>query len=177
MIRTILTFVALLGALPAMAATLPNEPVRTLDMTRYVGQWHDIAHLPMYFQRKCLSAVTATYSANPDGTLRVQNTCRTRKGIESTDGVAKIDSDRPGAFKVRFAPAWLSWLPLSWAEYWVIDVDPDYQWAVVGSQNRKHMWILARTPTMDRQLFERIVARAKQRGYDVSRLKMMAPLN
>lgn len=86
-------------------------------------------------------------------------------------------SGRPGAFKVRFVPAWLTWLPQAWISFWVIDVDADYQWAVVGSPGCNHLWILARKDSMDRRLFNRIRERARQRGYAVGRLVMMAPLH
>ncbi len=161
----------------AAATTLPNHPVRTLELDRYAGQWHEIAHLPMFFQRRCLDAVTATYTPNPDGTIHVHNTCRTSDGMTSVDGVAKITEGQPAALKVRFAPAWLGWLPMAWADYWVIEVDADYRWAVVGSPSRKYLWILSRQQEMPRGLFESIRQRAQQRGYAVDKLVMMAPLN
>lgn len=58
----------LITSMAAIAAPLPNEPVRKLDLGRYAGQWHEIAHLPMYFQRQCKDQITATYTVHPDGT-------------------------------------------------------------------------------------------------------------
>lgn len=161
----------------AAPATLVNQPVRSLDLNRYAGQWHEIAHLPMFFQRKCVGAVTATYTPMPDGTVHVHNACHTRDGRQTVDGVARITPGQPAALKVRFAPAWLGWLPRAWADYWVIEVDPDYQWAVVGSPSRKYLWILARQPDMKRALFESIKSRARQRGYAVEKLVLMAPVD
>jgi len=172
----LLTF-AMAVSVPVDAPTLPNRPVPALDLDRYAGQWHEIAHLPMFFQRKCLGAVTARYTPMPDGTIHVHNACRTSSGMQTVDGVAKIVDGQPAAFKVRFAPAWLGWLPRAWADYWVIDVSPDYQWAVVGSPSRKYLWILARRPDMERSLFESIKRRARQRGYPVEDLVLMAPVN
>lgn len=159
----------------ATAATLPNEPVRSLDLNRYAGQWHEIARLPMYFERKCLDGVTATYSPNADGTVRVANSCRTHKGRMSVTGVARIKDGQPGALEVRFAPGWLGWLPVTWADYWVIEVDPGYQWAVIGSPGQKHLWILARKPSMDGALLRLLKEHSRQRGYDVDRLIITAP--
>jgi apolipoprotein D and lipocalin family protein len=159
------------------AATLPNQPVSTLDLDRYAGQWHEIAHLPMFFQRKCLGAVTASYTPMPDGTIHVHNSCLTSRGTQTVNGVAKTVNGQPSAFEVRFAPAWLGWLPQAWAEYWVIDVAPDYQWAVIGSPSRKYLWILARRPDMPRALFESLRDRARRRGYAVEKLVLMAPLD
>ncbi len=177
MLHAVLMSFMMAATLPVGPPTLPNQPVPTLDLDRYAGQWHEIAHLPMFFQRKCLGAVTATYTPKPDGTIHVHNACHTRDGVQTVDGEAKIAEDQPAAFKVRFAPAWLGWLPRAWADYWVIEVDPDYQWAVVGSPSRKYLWILARRPDMPRAQFEAIRERARQRGYAVDNLLLMAPVD
>lgn len=161
---------------PAAAATLPNRPVPSLDIHRYAGQWHEIARLPTYFERRCLDAVIATYTPTIDGSVHIHNTCRTTDGRMSVDGVARIKDNQPAALEVRFAPAWLSWLPMARADYWVIEVDADYQWAVIGSPGRKHLWILARHPTMGRALFQTLKERTRQRGYPVDRLTVTAPL-
>jgi apolipoprotein D and lipocalin family protein len=172
----LLLLASLAFAAPAAAGTLPNEPVHSLDLDHYAGQWHEIARLPMYFERKCLDGVTARYTPNADGTVRVDNSCRTRKGRMSVTGVARIKDGQPGALEVRFAPGWLSWLPVTWADYWVIEVDPDYQWAVIGSPGRKHLWILARKASMDHALFQALKEHSRQRGYDVDQLVITAPL-
>jgi apolipoprotein D and lipocalin family protein len=178
MFRSLLATTLMAAAVPAAAASLPNQPVATLDLSRYVGQWHEIAHLPMFFQRKCVDKITATYSANADGTIAVRNACRTTNGVmESSDGVARKVDGRPAALQVRFAPAWLSWLPMVWADYWVVDLDTNYQWAVVGGPSRKYLWVLSRSPSMSRALFDQIRERARQRGYPVDRLVMAAPLD
>jgi apolipoprotein D and lipocalin family protein len=177
MFRRLLMVVLVATALPTAAATLPNQPVPSLDINRYAGQWHEIARLPMYFERKCLDAVIATYTPNPDGTVRVHNSCRTDKGRMSVEGVARIKGNQPAALEVRFAPAWLTWLPMAWADYWVIEVDADYRWAVIGSPERKHLWILSRQPTMDRALFLTLKEHSRQRGYQVDQLIMTALLD
>ncbi len=178
MIRSLLATALMSVAIPAAAASLPNQPVQTLDLARYVGQWHEIGHLPMFFQRKCVDKITATYTANDDGTIGVHNACRVKDGsMEASDGVARKVAGQPAALQVRFAPAWLSWLPMVWADYWVVDLDADYQWAVVGGPSRKYLWVLSRSPSMSRTLFDQIKERARQRGYPVDNLVMAAPLD
>jgi apolipoprotein D and lipocalin family protein len=160
-----------LPMLPPGALTLPNEPVAQVDLTRYSGVWHEIAHLPMYYQRHCVDRVTATYTPRPDGSLVVHNACRTCHGrMDDARGIARRARNRPGALQVRFAPAWLSWLPFVWADYWIIELDVDYQWAVVGSPSKKYLWVLSRTPSMSPELFERLRLRSGLRGYPVEKL-------
>src|SRR5688572_13782294 len=110
-------------ALPAFAQEQVNAPVQQLDLQRYSGQWHEIAHLPMFFQRQCVGDITATYTPNADGTVGVRNACRTEDGTtDVSEGIARAVEGKPGALEVRFAPDWLSWLPMAWADYWVIDL-------------------------------------------------------
>ena len=178
MLRPMLITTLIAAALPAAAVSLPNQPVAALDVSRYLGQWHEIAHLPMFFQRKCVDRITATYTARSDGTIGVHNACRIKDGsTDASDGVARKVAGQPAALQVRFAPAWLSWLPMVWADYWVVDLDADYQWAVVGGPSHKYMWVLSRSPSMRRKVFDQIKERARQRGYPVDHLLMAAPLD
>jgi apolipoprotein D and lipocalin family protein len=167
-----------LSLLMGMAVSpLANSPVTQLDLARYSGQWHEIAHLPMFFQRNCVDRITATYTRKADGTIQVDNACRNKDGdMDRSIGVAKPVPGKAGQLKVRFAPDWLTWLPMVWADYWVIALDPEYRWAVVGGPSRKYLWVLSRTPTMERELFESIKADAGRRGYPVDKLVMAAPI-
>lgn len=113
---------------PSLAAGLANEPIPQIDLVRYAGRWHEIAHLPMLFQRHCIDRVTADYALRTDGRLDVRNACRTRHGVADVAvGLARPAKGNAGALRVRFAPAWLAWLPFVWADYWVIDLDPAYR--------------------------------------------------
>jgi apolipoprotein D and lipocalin family protein len=167
-------FVALSLAMASSTAiaSTPVTAVADLDLERYAGTWHEIARLPMWFQRKCESGVTAHYTPKPDGTVAVHNACVTAEGTTiASDGIAR----RPEAFargklEVRFAPAWLSWLPLVWADYWVIALDEDYRWAMIGQPGRKYLWILSRDPSLDRKTFESLKAQAVAMGYDLGPL-------
>ena len=131
----------------------------------------------MFFQRKCKDRITATYALRPDGSVEVRNACRTRRRLHGrVHRRGRPVAGEPGALKVRFAPGWLSWVPAVWADYWVVALDPDYQWALVGGPSRKYLWVLSRTPSMSKQVFDRIRAIATQLGYPTERLIMAAPL-
>jgi apolipoprotein D and lipocalin family protein len=172
MIRSLLLALALASAAAAAGdAPLPNESVPALDLKRYAGKWHEIARLPMYFQRKCVANTTATYTPRADGLVGVRNACDDKDGRQMVSaGTARPVPGHPGRLQVRFAPEWLAWAPMVWADYWVVDLDPDYRWAVVGGPSRKYLWILSRTPSMDRAQYAVIRARAARRGYPVDQL-------
>ena len=175
-VRAALALCLAAGISSAHAAE-PVASVPQLDLARYAGQWHEIAHLPMFFQRQCVGDITARYSVESTGSIGVLNACRTKDGsLDRSSGVARPVEGHPGRLEVRFAPDWLSWLPMVWADYWVIALDPDYQWAMVGEPDRKYLWILSREPTMDRTQFEQLKAKAEAMGYDLSPLIVAAPL-
>lgn len=178
MLRSLLTMALWVATLPLVAGTLPNRPVETLDLARYSGRWHEIAHLPIRFERKCAGDIVASYTPGDNDIIAAHYACRTRSGkTEDVHAVAKRSKGQPaGAFKVRFVPRWLAWLPKMWGDYWVIDLDPDYQWAVIGGPSGEHLWVMARRPGMQRALFEQIRQRAQQRGYPVDKLILTAPL-
>lgn len=162
---------------PAAHAADPVSSVPEMDISRYAGQWYEIAHLPMSFQDKCAGDITAAYTLREDELIGVRNACRTADGETSVaEGVARQVKGHPGRLEVRFAPDWLSWMPFLWADYWVIDLDPGYTWAVIGEPGREYFWILSREPAMDRTLFEQIKARAVAMGYDLGPLIVAAPL-
>lgn len=135
------------------------------------------ARLPMRFQRRCTDDVIAVYRLESDGTVSVRNTCRRADGrLLAARGVARQPDPlhEPARLKVRFAPAWLDWLPWVWADYWVIALDPDYRWAMVGEPQRRYLWILAREPRMERALFDTLKAKARHMGYDLAPLIVSA---
>jgi apolipoprotein D and lipocalin family protein len=73
--------------------------------------------------------------------------------------------------KVRFAPAWLSWLPQVWGDYWVIDLDDDYQLAAVSEPSREYLWVLSRTPRVDANTYNALLKRLSAQGFDLSKLE------
>jgi apolipoprotein D and lipocalin family protein len=179
----LLILLALAAAAPEQHPPLPpmlprgsmNLPVTQISLEDYSGRWHEIARLPLYFQRKCVSEVSADYRLLDDGSIEVRNRCRNRSGgIDESVGSART-TERSGALEVRFAPRWLSWFPMVWADYWVIDLDPDYHWAVVGGPSREQLWILARTPRIEPELLDRLRHRAEARGYVLDALLISQP--
>lgn len=147
--------------------------VPTVDLSRYVGTWYEIARLPNGFQKDCAGNVTATYSLLDDGEMKVVNRCVKENGdTTAAEGRAKRagDDEPTSKLKVRFAPAVLSFLPFVWGDYWIIDLAPNYSYAVVGEPNREYLWVLARTPSIEEKTFQEILQRITQQGYDLSKL-------
>jgi apolipoprotein D and lipocalin family protein len=176
-------FVLLLSMLSLSIAPMPRAAaadvtsVQSLDISRYAGEWHEIARLPMFFQRKCTAEITAQYILRDDGMVGVRNRCRTEDGdIDEVEGIARRDPEHLGRLEVRFAPDWLSWLPLTWADYWVIALDPEYQWAMIGEPGHEYLWILSRTPDMSQTQFDALKGRATAMGYDLDELIVNVPL-
>lgn len=152
----------------------PLELVDSLDLERYQGRWYEIALLPNRFQRRCASDTSAYYDKRDDGTIAVTNRCRQADGEwRQVEGTARLaDPDGPtSALEVRFAPRWLSFLPFVWGDYRVIALGEDYDYAMVGSENRRYLWILAREPRLDSETMERLREQAAAQGFDVEQLE------
>lgn len=149
-------------------ATIPG-----LNIQRYMGTWYEIAKYPNSFQKKCASNTSARYSALPDGTVRVENRCKQVDG-EVRDAIGQArqmgDANSP-KLVVRFAPAWLSFLPFVWGNYWVIDLDTDYQLVAVSEPNQKYLWILSRKPEVDTKTYGELLGRLQKRGFDLKKLE------
>ncbi|MBI1355050.1 MAG: hypothetical protein GC160_11945 [Acidobacteria bacterium] len=157
----------------AERSTAPLRTVESFDPARYAGRWYEIARLPNKFQTACAGDVQVRYSLLDDGRLSVYNECREADGdLRSVQGVARrADPDEPASqLEVRFAPAWLSFLPVVWADYQVIDLAPDYSWAAVGEPTRRYFWLLSRAPRLDEGTLKGILQRAEAQGYDLSGL-------
>jgi apolipoprotein D and lipocalin family protein len=149
----------------------PLKTVKTLDLKRYMGIWHEVARLPNSFERNCEQA-TAEYSLKDDGTVQVVNTCVKENGhTKNVIGRAYIpDMDYPAQLKVNFVPKWLSWTGLGWGDYWVIDLDPNYQWAVVSEPSREYLWILSRNTKIPSDTFHGIINRLKAKQFNLTHL-------
>ena len=174
MTRVVLRGALLMMSLHAGAAHAAEAlaTISSLDVQRYMGAWYEIAKFPNEFQKKCVGNTTATYSLREDGRVKVVNRCRTGDGgAEVAEGVARqVGSATSPRLKVRFAPALLSFLPMVWGDYWVIDLDRDYQLSAVSEPKREYLWILSRTPQVDAAAYEALLARLRAQGLDTSRL-------
>ena len=151
-----------------------------VDLQRYAGKWYEIARLPNEFERGCVCS-TATYSVRDDGSVSVLNQCRkvdepvsNQHAVESVtqtraSGVARAINATNTALRVSFAPQWLG--DAAAGDYWILDVDDDYQSALVGSPDRRYLWVLARSPDFaNKQQFRSLIDQASAKGYDTSKL-------
>lgn len=157
---------ALLGLalIPSGCGILPPlETVATVDSQRYLGTWYEIARYPNFFQVDCVNT-TAEYTLNPDGSIRVVNRCTSQDGQNVQTIVG-----RATAADSTNAKLWVTFFEPFAAPYWIIDLDPDYQFAVVSEPTRTTAWILARTPSLDPDTYAAILARASAKGIDPAR--------
>lgn len=140
------------------------EVVKSVDINRYAGTWYEIARLPNSFERK-LKCITATYTLREDGKISVLN-----KGhyiaepdkINSAKGVAWIpDKNVTAKLKVTF------FWPFS-GNYWIMDLDKDYKYVLIGEPSFKYLWILSRDKSMDEITYQMLLKKAVDNGYDVT---------
>ncbi len=141
----------------------PLEVVPYVELNKYLGKWYEIAHLPFRFENGCTD-ITATYSLSKDGNVSVLNECLRDGKLKQANGKAKVVDKNSGA-KLKVTFFW----PFS-ADYWIIDLGNDYDYAVVGTPNRKYLWILSRSPQMDDNLFSQLVESVKSKGFDINKL-------
>ena len=149
-------------------ATIPS-----LNVPRYMGTWYEIAKLPNPFQKNCVSNTLAIYEAMPNGTVRVTNRCTESNGkVKEAVGEARqIGNATSPKLEVRFAPAWLSFLPFVWGNYWVIDLDADYKLAAISEPGRELLWILSRTPQVCDAAFKPLLDRLAKTGFDLKKME------
>ncbi|MEO5897825.1 MAG: lipocalin family protein [Vicinamibacterales bacterium] len=154
------------------ADTTPLRVVPDLDYKRYAGRWYEIARLPNRFEKKCVGNVTATYTLRSDGRVTVTNRCKESNGStsEATGIARRVEGKPPSVLQVRFAPAFLSFIAKVWGDYHVMELGPQYDYSVVGSPDRRYLWVLARTPRLDSAIYQSLVDRAKAQGFDTSTL-------
>ena len=169
--RSITISVTIILATLAIIAQSPKETavrsVSSVDLNKYVGTWYEIAKYPNKFQKKCVGNTTAIYKLRSEGKLEVVNRCLEKDGtMNEAKGSAKIKDKATNAkLEVRFAPAFLSFLPAVWGDYWVIDLAPDYSYSVIGTPDRDYFWILSRTPQLTDSTYQGILRRAEQQGF------------
>lgn len=151
----------------AMAQPLPREPVKSVDLQRYLGTWYEQGRYEQSFQRGC-EAVTAQYSLSPDGSIRVLNSCR-QDGVNGTLRTAEakarvVDGSRNAKLKVTF------FWPFE-GDYWVLDHAPDYSWSIVGEGSGQYLWLLTRARTLSPARYKALAQRAARFGYDLAPLR------
>lgn len=143
--------------------------VSGVDLNKYQGRWYEIASIPLRFSRNC-TCTFAEYSPGPNGTVRVYNQCRNSK-------TGAIDSIRGKAFPVKGSQNAILKVQFFWpfrGDYYIIDLDSNYTLAMVGSPDRKTLWILSRTPVLDAQRYQACLDKATGLGFDIAMLRQTA---
>lgn len=143
------------------------KTVAAVDLERYLGTWYDVASFPQSFQEGCTGS-TATYTLRDDREIDVVNRCR--KG--SLDGEEDVAEGRARVVdRATNAKLEVSFFRPFWGEYWIIDLGAEYEYAVVGHPSRDYLWILSRAPAIDATVYDGILARLREQGYEVERLQ------
>lgn len=165
---------ALQPALAQGAASQKLSTIDSLDLPRYMGSWYEIARYPNGFQKKCTGNTRADYSIKDDGGVQLINRCKVQGGevIEAVGAGRQIGGANSPKLEVRFAPAWLSLIPAVWGDYWVIDLDAAYQLVAVSDARREYLWVLSRTARVDPTVYEALLGRLAQKGFDLQKLQL-----
>ncbi len=151
--------------------------VEKVELNRYAGLWYEVAKIPNSFQDHCAYGTTAEYKIDKDGNIIVINSCYNEDGeIDIADGVAKVvDKKTNSKLEVSFV-SFLGIRPF-WGDYWIIGLDENYQWAIVGTPGRKYGWILSRTPSLPDETMQKIFEILKSQHYNPDDFKISVHKN
>ena len=140
--------------------------VKELDLERYMGTWYEIARFDHSFERG-LVGVTASYELRPDGKITVINAGYKNsldgKYKEAKGKAKQPNPDEPGKLKVAF-------FLFFYADYFILELDENYRWVIIGSSSDKYLWILSRTPQLEQESLDSILKKARERGYNTDKL-------
>lgn len=156
-----------------------TEPstVNHVDLSKYAGVWYEIAKIPNSFQKKCARNTTATYELNNDGNINVINRCIESDGSSNeAKGIAKVVDKKSNA-KLEVSFVRILGISLFWGDYWIIGLDKDYRYAVVGTPSRKYGWILSRTPKLSDSDLQQTYLILKKNGYNPKDFEMTIQSN
>ncbi len=158
----------ILAAMSVQVMASDVKPVEKLDMDKYLGTWVEIASIPQFFQRKCVRDTKATYSAAENSLIKVENVCTRDDGArEKAEGRARrVDAESAAKLEVTFLELFGEYRFWVSGGYWVIALDANYQWAVVGHPSRRFGWVLARERRLSPVALAEIIGRIKSQGYD-----------
>lgn len=145
--------------------------IPSLDLSHYLGRWYEICRLPLKYEDEAATNITATYSLNEDGTVHVDNRCFDEDGkpVQALGQATPVD-DANSRLKVTFLPEFIRWIPFTSGDYWVLKIDPDYRVSLVGTPDRKNLWLLARGPDLAEATREEYLAEARRQGFELSAL-------
>lgn len=143
----------------------------SVDLNRYVGTWFEICRLPLKWEDEHAQDITATYSINEDGSVRVDNRCIGDDGKpQQAIGNATATDESNAKLLVSFLPEYLRWIPFTKGDYWIIRLTDDYTVSLVGTPDRKNLWLLAREHRIDQAVHDDFMATAVAEGFDLSQL-------
>ena len=167
-------FLLMFIVLSSLIIAQKNPPitVKYVDLKKYVGLWYEVAKIPNSFQDQCIKNTTAKYTLTEDGEIKVTNSCIDEDGeVDDASGVVRVVDKKSNAkLEVSFV-SFLGWRPF-WGDYWIIGLDENYQWAIVGTPNRKYGWVLSRTPNLDNTTLDKIFGIIKDQGYDPKKFEI-----
>lgn len=143
------------------------KTVENVDLARYAGRWYEISSFPQSFQKGC-HGTTAEYTLHPKGYVIVENRCNkgSLTGKESYIKGKAFVVKNSGNAKLKVQFFW----PFK-GDYWIIDLADDYSYAVVGSPDKKYLWVLSRTPEMEENVYKKIISGIEKKGFDIQKLK------
>jgi apolipoprotein D and lipocalin family protein len=145
------------------------QVVNKVDLKKYVGMWYEIAKIPNRFQKDCTKNTTAVYTFRDDGKIKVVNSCMESDGsTKIAEGVAKVADEKTNA-KLEVSFVKFLGINLFWGDYWIIGLGDNYEYALVGSPDRKYGWILSRTSKLPPEKINQISELLKIKGYDFNK--------
>jgi len=162
----IMLFIATVLAVSCRGQNGIPATVASVDLERYSGRWYEISKIPNRFQRVCTGNTTAQYSIRGDGRIDVVNRCKKADGsVEEAKGIARVvDATTNSKLKVSFVRfLWRWWF---WGDYWILGLGKDYDYAIVGTPNRKYGWILSRNSEINPDKYSRLIEELKNLGYN-----------
>lgn len=163
MYRLLLFLIALFTMSGCTGSYPPLPTVKNVDIERYSGRWYEIARYEHYFEKGCRN-VTADYALREDGKIGVLNRCTVEeKKRKEAKGVAYATDASNSKLKVSFFRPF-------YGDYWILMLDEEYRYAVVGDPSREYLWILSRRPTLEEEITKQILAGLPKLGYDTSKL-------
>ena len=165
----IVSSTSFIGDLNAQDSPRSSEPVtvKYVDLQMYAGVWYEIAKIPNSFQDHCAYGTKAKYIIHDDGDIDVINSCYDEEGdLDVAEGLAKvIDNNSNSKLEVSFVS--IFGIYLFWGDYWIIGLDENYEYAVVGHPQRKYGWILSRNPALSPEKLNKAYSILKTQGYDI----------
>jgi len=170
------TFIACLSGCQEVAPA-SMRIVTGFKADRYLGEGHQVAAIPAWFQSHCVAHMTAKYAPGKDDRISVLNSCETSDGsLSHAVGEARfVAASSEGRLEVTFLKLWGSWLWQAAGDYWIIGLDPAYQWAVLGYPAQEFAWVLGRSTTLEMETLLKIRRSLEREGYDACELHMTTP--